>query len=87
MKLLENKFNLRDHGQTTAQPPAPKKYQCLYAKVEVPETITQAAKALVGTLEAVLLNDKIELIERLPVSQLAEKPQVGGVDTIDLMVS
>jgi DNA primase len=52
-------------------------------KVEVPDTITQAAKALVGTLEAVLLNEKLELIERLPVSQLAEKlQQVTGVDTI-----
>jgi len=52
-------------------------------KVEVPETISQAAKALLGTLEAVLLNDKLELIERLPVSQLAEKlQQVSGVDTV-----
>jgi hypothetical protein len=49
----------------------------------VPETISQAAKALVGTLEAVLLNEKLELIERLPVSQLAEKlQQVTGVDSI-----
>ena len=52
-------------------------------KVEVPDTIIQAVKALVGTLEAVLLNDKLELIERLPVSQLAEKlSQVIGVDTV-----
>ena len=51
--------------------------------IEVPDTIVQAAKALVGTLEAVLLNDKLELIERLPVSQLAEKlQQMTGVDTI-----
>ena len=52
-------------------------------KVEVPDTIVQAAKALVGTLEAVLLNEKLELIERLPVSQLAEKlSQVKDVDTV-----
>ena len=52
-------------------------------KVEVPDTVSQAAKALVGTLEAVLLNEKLELIERLPVSQLAEKlQQASGVDTI-----
>ncbi|MGD0644044.1 MAG: DNA primase DnaG [Candidatus Bathyarchaeia archaeon] len=52
-------------------------------KVEVPDTISQAAKALQGTLEAVLLNSKLELIERLPVSQLAEKlQQVSGVDTV-----
>ena len=52
------------------------------AKIEIPDTISQAAKALVGTFEAVLLNEKLELIERLPVSQLAEKlQQVTGVDT------
>lgn len=52
-------------------------------KVEVPEPLSQAAKALVGTLEAVLFNDKLELIEKLPVSQLAEKlQQTAGVDTV-----
>ena len=36
-----------------------------------------------GTLEAVLLNEKLEEIERLPVSQLAEKlQQTTGIDTI-----
>jgi DNA primase len=64
--------------KATPPPPVPER-----VKVEVPETITQAAKALVGTLEAVLLSDKLELIERLPVSQLAEKlQQVTGVDTV-----
>jgi DNA primase len=54
-----------------------------HIKVEVPEPVGQAAKALQGTLEAVLLNDKFEFIERLPVSQLAEKlQQVTGVDTV-----
>ena len=48
-----------------------------------PEPLIQAAKALVGTLEAVLFNDKLELIEKLPVSQLAEKLQLlTGVDTV-----
>jgi len=52
-------------------------------KMEFPEQITQTAKALVGSLEAVLLNEKLEQIERLPVSQLAEKLQQAlGVDTI-----
>jgi DNA primase len=52
-------------------------------KMELPDTISQTAKALQGTLEAVLLNDKLEQIERLPVSQLAEKlQQVTGVDTV-----
>ncbi len=52
-------------------------------KIEVPDAISQAAKELQGTLEAVLLNDKLEQIERLPVSQLAERlQQVTGVDTV-----
>jgi DNA primase len=64
--------------QAPPPPPVPER-----AKVEVPEPVAQAAKALVGTLEAVLLNDKLELIERLPVSQLAEKlQQMTGIDTV-----
>jgi DNA primase len=64
-----------------APPPPPKKPEPV--RVEVAEPISQAAKALLGTLEAVMLNDKFELIERLPVSQLAEKlQQVAGVDTV-----
>jgi len=52
-------------------------------KVELPSTISQVAKALMGTLEAVLLNEKLEEMERLPVSQLAEKlQQTTGIDTI-----
>jgi DNA primase len=52
-------------------------------KIEVPKEITQMAKDLEGTLEAVLLNEKLEQVERLPVSQLAEKlTQVEGVDTV-----
>jgi DNA primase len=52
-------------------------------KVEVPDTIGQIAKALQGTLEAVLLNEKLEETERLPVSQLAEKlQQATGIDTV-----
>jgi DNA primase len=50
---------------------------------EFPREVIQWAKELDGTLEAVLLNEKMELIERLPVSQLAERlQQVSGVDTI-----
>ncbi len=51
--------------------------------IEFPEMIVTAAKSLVGSLEAVLLNEKLEQIERLPVSQLAERlQQVAAVDTI-----
>ncbi|MBX5321607.1 MAG: DNA primase DnaG [Candidatus Bathyarchaeota archaeon] len=52
-------------------------------KIELPKEIVQIAKELVGTLEAVLLNEKLEPIERLPVSQLAEKlQQTSGVETV-----
>jgi DNA primase len=52
-------------------------------KMEVPDAIGNAAKALQGTLEAVLLNEKLEQIEQLPVSQLAEKlQQTSGIDTV-----
>jgi DNA primase len=44
-------------------------------KAEIPEAIGQIAKTLLGTLEAVLLNEKYEETERLPVSQLAERLQ------------
>ena len=68
---------------TEAAGKPPKKPEPQHIKVEVPEPVSHAANALQGTLEAVLLNDKLELIERLPVSQLAEKlQQVSGVDTV-----
>jgi DNA primase len=52
-------------------------------KVEVPSEISEAAKTLQGTLEAILLDEKLKQIERLPVSQLAEKlQQVKDVDTV-----
>jgi DNA primase len=52
-------------------------------RIEVPEAIGKAAKALQGTFEAVLLNEKLEQIEQLPVSQLAEKlQQTENVDTV-----
>jgi DNA primase len=71
-------------GKSAPAPAPPKKIQVPErVKIEVPDTITQAAKALVGTLEAVLLNEKLELIERLPVSQLAERlSQVTSVNTV-----
>ncbi|MEM0006704.1 MAG: DNA primase DnaG [Candidatus Bathyarchaeia archaeon] len=52
-------------------------------RVELPKEVVQIAKELDGTFEAVLLNEKLEPIERLPVSQLAEKlQQTSGVDTV-----
>jgi len=52
-------------------------------KILVPKQIVEASKGLEGTLEAVLFNEKMEQIERLPVSGLAEKlQQTEGVDTV-----
>ena len=52
-------------------------------KIELPDAVAVVTKELQGTLEAVLLNEKFEQMERLPVSQLAEKlQQISGVDTI-----
>jgi DNA primase len=52
-------------------------------KVLVPKQIKEARKELEGTLEAVLFGEKMDQIERLPVSALAEKlQQTGGVDTV-----
>ncbi len=52
-------------------------------KVEIPKEITTIIKPLEGTLEAVLLDDKLEQMERIPVSQLAEKlQQTDGVQTV-----
>jgi DNA primase len=52
-------------------------------KVLVPKQIKEARKELEGTLEAILFNEKMEQIERLPVSGLAEKlQQAEGVDTV-----
>jgi DNA primase len=52
-------------------------------KILVPKQIVETAKELEGTLEAVLLNNKMKQIERLPVSELAEKLQgVKDVDTV-----
>lgn len=52
-------------------------------KVELSETLGKTAKELLGTLEAALFNEKLDQIERLPVSQLAERlQQTNGVDTV-----
>lgn len=49
----------------------------------VPSLIADTAKELEGTLEAVLLDSNVRQIERLPVSELAERlQQMSGVDTI-----
>ena len=85
-EAIENKLPIAEAAGINIPKPAPVPKKVVVperVKVEVPDTISQAAKALVGTLEAVLLSEKLELIERLPVSQLAEKlSQMTGVDTV-----
>ena len=72
-EALENKVSIED----LAKPKREKR------KVEFPKEVVQTIKDLKGTLEAVLFNEKMEKIERLPVSQLAEKlQQISGVDTV-----
>ena len=52
-------------------------------KVMLPKKAVEIAQELAGTLEAVLLNEKMEQTERLPVSELAEKlQQASGVDMV-----
>jgi len=72
-EALEAKIPIEDLSKPKREKP----------KLEVPKEIAQIAKELEGTLEAVLLNEKLEQIEKLPVSQLAEKlQQIDGVDTV-----
>ena len=71
-KALQKKVSLKRHK--------PKKER---RKVLVPKQIVEVAKELDGTLEAILLSEKMGQIERLPVSKLAEKlQQAKGVDTV-----
>ena len=52
-------------------------------KILVPKEIQSAVENLKGTLEAILLNEKMEEIGRMPVSELAEKlKEIEGVDTV-----
>jgi DNA primase len=85
-EAIENKLPIAEAAGVNVPKPVPIPKKVVVperVKIQVPDTISQAAKALVGTLEAVLLNEKLELIERLPVSQLAEKlSQMVGVDTV-----
>jgi len=75
---LEAKVPLQEQQQQPYRPPRREKQ-----KVEVPKEIAEIIKTLDGTLEAVLLNEKLEQIERLPVSKLAEKlQQAEGVNTV-----
>jgi len=69
---LRNKFS--------ARPGRAKRKQ---KKILVPKQIVETTTTLGGTLEAVLLNKEMKQIDRLPVSELAEKLQeTKDVDTV-----
>ena len=52
-------------------------------KFLVPKEIVDAANSLKGTLEAILLNDKMAQIGRMPVNELADKlKEAEGVNTV-----
>ena len=52
-------------------------------KIQVPQQIVEIAKELEGTLDAVLLNNEMKQIARLPVSELAKILQrIKDVDTV-----
>ncbi|MBS7648381.1 MAG: DNA primase DnaG [Candidatus Bathyarchaeia archaeon] len=52
-------------------------------KVLMPREIVEAAENLKGTLEAVLFNERMERIGKLPVSELADKlKEFEGVNTV-----
>ena len=52
-------------------------------RVLVPKEIRNAIEELKGTLEAILLDENMKEIERLPVSELAERlKEIDGVDTV-----
>lgn len=52
-------------------------------KILVPKSIVEAAESLKGTLEAILFDDKIEQIAKLPVSELADRlREFEGVNTV-----
>jgi DNA primase len=90
-EAIENKIPVSDlfkPAQKKAQPPPPQPQQPPQPHVEKPKReyptqIVEAIKTLQGSFEAILFNDKLEQVERLPVSQLAEKlQQVTGINTV-----
>jgi DNA primase len=78
-EALDSKLPIQEAGK----PEAAKILKREKPKMEVQKEVVEIMKSLEGTLEAVLLNEKSEQMEKLPVSQLAEKlQQAEGVDTV-----
>jgi DNA primase len=69
-KVPVSKFKEEKAAQTVEKAAPPEK-----AAVQVPEAVAQYVSELRGTLEAVILNEKLEPITKMPVSELAAKLQ------------
>lgn len=54
-----------------------------YARVSLPQKIVETVENLKGTLEAVLFNEDLNILARIPVSELAEKiSSLNGVSVV-----
>jgi DNA primase len=54
-----------------------------HARIAVPPQVLDAINQLKGTLEAILLNEKLEVVAKIPVSELTERlPKIENVYTI-----
>jgi len=53
-------------------------------RIDMPKAVMDAATELKGTLEAVVLNEKMESLARLPVSELAEK--LKSLDAVHFVI-
>ena len=72
---LQNRVPVRE----TKRQPSPKPIQ----KVAFPKKIVEATKTLAGTLEAIVFDEKLEEVGRMPVRELAERlPTLEKADTV-----
>jgi len=80
IKILEEKTPLKplEKAQVSVQKEAP-----VPKEAPVQKEVAEVCMSLKDTLEAVLLNDKMETILRIPVSQLAERlPELENIHTV-----
>ncbi len=80
IKILEDKTPLKplEKAQVSVQKEAP-----VPKEAPIQKEVAEVCMSLKDTLEAVLLNDKMETILRIPVSQLAERlPELENIHTV-----
>jgi len=80
IKILEEKTPLKplEKAQVSVQKEAP-----VPKEAPIQKEVAEVCMSLKDTLEAVLLNDKMETILRIPVSQLAERlPELENIHTV-----